>query len=85
MNKSSESYKVYLEKSEAAPGGIHSTQPEVGGQSYPGRALPPVDNSVPDAKCEPGTAVRCAKEQTGENRYPMNSHVAEKKEHGPNN
>lgn len=84
MNKSSDSYKVYLEKSEAAPGGVHSTQKEVGGQSYPGRALPPVQQVV-DAKEEPGTTVRCAKQQTGENRYPINSHEAEEKHHGPNN
>lgn len=78
MNKSSESYKVYLEKSEAAPGGVHSTQPE-------GRAgLPPVVG-VKDAECEPGTTIKCVKEQTGENRYPMNSHIEKKKEFGPNN
>ena len=84
MNKSSESYKVYLEKSEAAPGGVHSSQPEVGGQSYPGRALPPAQE-VKDAKCEEGTAVRLAKQQTGLNRYPINSHEADHKTHGPNN
>lgn len=78
MNKSSESYKVYLQKSEAAPGGVHSTQPECR------TSLPPAQ-AVTEAKAEPGTAVRCAKEQTGQNRYPINSHVAEKKEFGPNN
>jgi hypothetical protein len=83
MNKSSESYKVYLDKSEAAKSGVTS-QPEVGGQSYPGRALPPVQQVV-EAKAEPGTTVRCAKEQTGLNRYPINSHEAEVKHHGPNN
>ncbi len=59
--------------------GVHSSQPE-------GRTgLPPVDNSVLAAKDAPGTTVRCAKIQTGENRYPINSHEAEHKTHGPNN
>jgi hypothetical protein len=83
MNKSSESYQVYLDKTEAAKSGVQQ-QKEVGGQSYPGRALPPTQ-AVTEAKDAPGTTVRCAKEQTGENRYPINSHVAEKKEFGPNN
>jgi hypothetical protein len=83
MNKSSESYKVYLDKTEAAKSGVTS-QPEVGGQSYPGRALPPVQQ-VTTAKDNPGTAVRCAKEQTGLNRYPINKHEEEHKTHGPNN
>ncbi len=78
MNKSSESYKVYLEKSEAAPGGVHSTQPE-------GRAGLPPASAVEECKCETGVTVRCAKQQTGENRYPINSHVETKKEFGPNN
>ncbi len=78
MNKSSELYKVYLEKSEAAPGGVHSTQPE-------GRAgLPPAE-AVSEAQVEKGVAVRCAKEQTGENRYPINQHEQEHHTHGPNN
>lgn len=78
MNKSSESYKVYLEKSEAAPSGVLRSQPE-------GRAgLPPVVG-VKDAEVEPGVAVKCAKQQTGENRYPINSYVEKCKEHGPNN
>lgn len=51
---------------------------------YPGRALPKA-SAVETAKVEPGVAVRCAKEQTGENRYPINSHVESKKEFGPNN
>lgn len=54
-------------------------------EGYPGRALPPVDNNVPAAKCEEGAAVRCARQQTGENRYPINSRAAEEKTHGPNN
>jgi hypothetical protein len=84
MNKSSESYKVYLEKSEAAPGGSGENQKEVGGQSYPGRALPAVQE-VKQAQDNPGTAVRCAKEQTGLNRYPINSHEEKEHHHGPNN
>jgi len=52
---------------------------------YPGRALPPVNNEVPDAKCEEGAAVRCARQQTGENRYPINQHEADEHHHGPNN
>jgi hypothetical protein len=34
---------------------------------------------------EKGAAVRLAKQQTGENRYPINSHEANHKTHGPNN
>lgn len=86
MNKSSESYKVYTEqKSGDCTSGVIESQQEVGGQSYPGRALPPVDNNLPDAKDHPGTAVKCAKDQTGENRLPLNSHVRETKQFGPNN
>lgn len=59
--------------------GVHSSQPE-------GRTgLPPVDNSVLAAKDAPGTTVRCAKIQTGENRYPINSHAEKNHTHGPNN
>jgi uncharacterized protein with von Willebrand factor type A (vWA) domain len=82
MNKSSESYKVYLEKSEAAPSGVHSTQPE-GPQGSQGRRPQPM--KVEDAKEVPGAAVKAGKVQTGENRYPINSYVQQKKEHGPNN
>ena len=53
-------------------------------EGYPGRALPKA-SAVEEAKCEPGTTVRCAKEQTGENRYPINSHVEKKLEYGSNN
>jgi hypothetical protein len=78
MVKSSESYKVYLEKSEAAPGGVHSTQPE-------GRAgLPPVC-TVTEAKEEKGVAIECTRHQTGLNRYPINEHEEKHKTHGPNN
>lgn len=83
MNKSSESHKVYLDKTEAAKSGVTSQQ-EVGGQSYLGRPVPKA-SAVEEAKVEKGAAVRCAKQQTGENRFPINSHVAEKKEFGPNN
>jgi hypothetical protein len=85
MNKSSESYKVYLDKTEAAKSGVSDQKgPKVDGQSYPGRPTPPVQ-TVTTAEVKTGTAVRCAKDQTGMNRYPINSHVAEKKEAGPNN
>jgi hypothetical protein len=52
---------------------------------YPGRALPPVDNNVPNAKAELGTALRLQKKQTGLNRFPINEHVEKHKSHGPNN
>jgi hypothetical protein len=84
MNKSSESYKVYLEKSEAAKSGATSQTPEVDGQSYPGRPLPKSE-VVKEAKDEPGTAVRLQRDQTGLNRYPINQHVEKQKGHGPNN
>lgn len=67
------------EKGAGHSSGVHSTQPECR------ESLPPVDNNVGDAKAEPGTTVRLARQQTGENRYPINSHVAVKKEFGPNN
>lgn len=81
MNKSSESYKVYTE---AAPGdghasGVVESQPD--GLS---RALPKA-MEVTTAKDNPGTAVRLARQQNGDNRLPINSHVEEKKEFGPNN
>ncbi len=48
--------------------------------------VPAVDTHVqPEAPCEKGAAVRCAKQQTGLNRYPINSHEADHKTHGPNN
>jgi hypothetical protein len=64
--------------------GILESQKEVGGQSYPGRALPPVQE-VKQAEEKPGTTVNCAKKQTGLNRYPINSHEQEHHTHGPNN
>ena len=70
-----------MEKESGAghPSGVHSSQPE-------GRAgLPPVDNNVPAAKDNPGTTVKCARVQTGENRYPINSHEEKNHTHGPNN
>jgi hypothetical protein len=60
MNKSSSSYSVYLENQEAAKSGV-TAQKEVGGQSYPGRAVPKAEE-VKEAKVEKGAAVRCAKE-----------------------
>jgi hypothetical protein len=64
--------------------GILETQKEVGGQSYPGRATPPVQQ-VTTAKEETGTTVKCVKRQTGLNRYPINEHEEKHKTHGPNN
>lgn len=85
MNKSSESYKVYLDKTEAAQSGATTgSNKEVGGQSYPGRPTPPVQQ-VTEAKANPGTTVRCARQQTGLNRYPINEHEEKEKHHGPNN
>ena len=68
MPKCSPSYSVYHDKSEAAKSGV-TTQKEVGGQSYPGRALPAAQK-VEDAKEEKGTTIRCAQKQNGINRYP---------------
>jgi hypothetical protein len=79
MNKSSESYKVYLDKTEAAKSGIIKSQPESR------TSLPPVDNDVSEAKEDKGAHKRCADEQIGLNRYPINTHEEEKKTHGPNN
>lgn len=64
--------------------GILETQKEVGGQSYPGRATPPVQQ-VTTAKEEAGAHARCAERQTGLNRYPINEHEEKHKTHGPNN
>ena len=64
--------------------GILETQKEVGGQSYPGRATPPVQ-SVVTAKEEAGAHARCAERQTGLNRYPINEHEEKHKTHGVNN
>jgi len=47
-------------------------------EGYPCRPLPPTDNNVESAKANPGTAKRCADKQVGENRYYINSHVAQK-------
>jgi hypothetical protein len=61
------------------PSGVHSTQKECRD------SLPPVNNDVPAAKVVKGKALECVRQQVGENRYPINSHVGEKKEFGPNN
>jgi len=84
MNKSSESYKVYTEAvadGKQTSGVRDASAPSEG---YPGRALPKSE-AVTEAKVEKGVAVKCAKQQTGENRYPINSHVEKKLEFGPNN
>jgi hypothetical protein len=83
MPKNSPSNKVYHDKTPAATMGSGKDQPCQ--YEYPGRALPPVNNSVPDAKCEEGTCVRLGKQQRGLNRYPINEHVEKHKSHGPNN
>jgi hypothetical protein len=64
--------------------GILESQKEVGGQSYPGRATPPVQQ-VTTAKAEEGAALRSSKKQTGLNRYPINPHEEKVRHHGPNN
>jgi hypothetical protein len=74
----SKSYDVYGSQSGDATSGVISSQPE-------GRKSLPPASAVEDAKEVKGAAVRCAKQQTGENRYPINSHVETKKEFGPNN
>lgn len=75
----SASYDVYGGRSGEGKSGV------IGSQSESRTSLPPVDNNVPAAKAEEGTAVRCARQQTGENRYPINSHEESHKTHGPNN
>ena len=75
----SKSYDVYNGHSGEGTSGAIETQSD--GQ---GRALPPA-TAVTEAKEETGVAAKCIKEQVGENRYAINSHVAEKKEFGPNN
>ena len=79
MVKSSESYKVYLDKTPPASAGVHSTQPD--GLSRP---LPPAQQ-VAEVKEEKGVAIECTRHQTGENRKPINSYDYEKSSHGPNN
>lgn len=75
----SKSYDVYGGHAGEGTSGVIESQSD--GQS---RALPP-SQAVETAKVEAGAAVRCAKVQTGENRLPMNSHVRDHKEFGPNN
>jgi hypothetical protein len=74
----SKSYDVYNGHAGDAASGVIESQPE-------GRAGLPPASAVTEAKVEPGVAVRCAKEQTGLNRYPINSHEQEHHTHGPNN
>lgn len=64
--------------------GVTQNGIEIDGCKYPGRPLPPV-SQVTTAKEEKGVAVKCARQQTGQNRYAINSHVEAKKEFGPNN
>jgi hypothetical protein len=61
------------------PSGVHSTQKECR------ESLPPVNNDVHPAKEVKGKTLECVRQQVGENRHAINSHVAEKKEFGPNN
>lgn len=53
-------------------------------EGYPGRALPKAE-SVTTAESKTGVTIKCARQQTGENRYAINRHVEEKREFGPNN
>ena len=78
MNKSSKSYEVYHEKAGDAASGVIESQPETR------KGLPPSE-AVKEATEDKGAHRRCVKQQVGENRYPINSHVEEKKEYGPNN
>lgn len=84
LAKYSPSYSVYHEQSVEAHAGGVIAQAEVGGQSYPGRATPPVQQ-VTEAKEETGTTTRCVQKQTGLNRYPINEREEKVKHHGPNN
>ena len=59
--------------------GVHATQPECR------TSLPPVDNNVGAAKEVKGKTLECVRQQTGENRYPINNYDYEKSSHGPNN
>jgi hypothetical protein len=77
MPKCSPSYSVYHDKTEAAKSGV-TAQKE-------GRTSLPPSSSVTTAKVEEKVAVKCAQRQNGINRYPINKHVEEKKEFGPNN
>jgi hypothetical protein len=83
--KYSPSYAIYHRTpTEAAAGGSGENQKEVGGQSYPGRATPPVQQ-VTEAKSELNTTIRQQQKQTGLNRHPINEHEEKHKTHGPNN
>jgi hypothetical protein len=62
--------------------GILATQSE-GPQGSQGRR--PAPSAVETAKEVPGCHAECVKAQVGENRYPINKHVEEKRECGPNN
>jgi hypothetical protein len=68
----------------AKSGGVLESQKEGHGQSYPGRALPPTQ-TVKTAEVVKGAAIKAARKQVGDNRLPLNSHIRDKKEFGPNN
>lgn len=68
-----------IQKGDGHPSGVHSTQPECR------ESLPPVDNDVKAATADKGKTLECVKTQVGDNRYAINTHVAEKKEFGSNN
>src|ERR1700684_2538456 len=84
LAKHSPSYSVYYEKPVEAHAGGVIAQAEVGGQRYPGRALPPV-SQVTEAKAELNSTIRQRQKQTGLNRFPINEHEEKHKTHGPNN
>lgn len=75
----SQSYDVYGGHAGDAESGVCHTQPD--GLS---RALPKAE-AVKDAEEDKGAYQRCVRKQLGENLKPMNSHVEEKEEFGPNN
>lgn len=75
----SKSYDVYGGHSGDCISGVIASQAD--GLN---RSLPP-SQAVATAEVQKGAAVRCAKDQTGENRLPLNSHVRDHKQFGPNN
>ena len=77
----------------ALPSGAHTQdvgdlasvpQLEVPGKLHNGRPLPPVETAK-DAEVKSGVAKRCADQQVGENRLPINSYEADCKSQGSNN
>jgi hypothetical protein len=70
MNKSSDSYKVYMEKAGDATSGVLRSQPET-------RASLPASQDVKNAEEKSGVAIRLVRQQLGDNRKPLNKVVEE--------